>query len=223
MNDIHNLDLNLLKSLQALIVEQHVGRAAKRLNVTQPAMSHALRRLREQFDDPLLVRSGNQMVPTPRAVELGAKLGVIFSEIRSLAEERDFTPENLQGDFRIDTHDFVASEHLADAFRGMNRQAPGLSLHLNTFSPDSYEALDSGKVDLVVGADLQANPRFIQRVIAEDPFVCLMASGHPALDNWTLETVFHYTHTSFLDYSTKRMIRLKPSRDHKACRPGRLV
>lgn len=194
MNRIYDMDLNLLKSLQALIQEQHVGRAADRLNVTQPAMSHALRRLRGQFNDPLLVRSGNAMVLTPRAVDLGQRLDMVFAELSTLTRSKEFSPKDLNGGFRIDTHDFVASEYLAPGLRNACQQAPGLSLNLHSFTPQSYEALETGKSDLVVGAGLRASPRFMQRVVAEDPLICLLDAGHPALDIWTAETIYRYPH-----------------------------
>ena len=76
---LSRIDLNLLVALQILLEEQSVTKAADRLFITQPAMSKTLQRLRELFDDPLFIRSGRGLVPTPRAVELEKQLPVVLS------------------------------------------------------------------------------------------------------------------------------------------------
>ena len=82
MNDLRRIDLNLLVILDALLNEQHVTRAAERLHLSQPAVSHALARLRDLFDDPLLVRAGASLVPTPRALELTAPLAEALAQVK---------------------------------------------------------------------------------------------------------------------------------------------
>ena len=82
---LSRVDLNLLVALQVLIEEQSVTRAAERLFITQPAMSKTLQRLRELFDDPLFIRSGRGLVPTPRAVELEKKLPLVLSSMTLLS------------------------------------------------------------------------------------------------------------------------------------------
>ena len=84
MNQINNVDLNLLKSLGALLVEKHVGRAAERMNITQSAMSHTLSRLRDAFDDPLFIRTSKGLEPTSRALELVEPLDAVLGSIQAL-------------------------------------------------------------------------------------------------------------------------------------------
>ena len=84
MNDLRRVDLNLLVILDALLSEQHVTRAAERLHLSQPAVSHALARLRDLLGDPLLVRAGANLVPTPRALELMAPLAEALAQVQAL-------------------------------------------------------------------------------------------------------------------------------------------
>ena len=92
MKDITQLDLNLLKALDALLDECNVTRAASRLGVTQPAMSGMLTRLRENFGDPLFVRAKHGIVPTQRALELSAPLKQVISQIGALLQPPNFDP-----------------------------------------------------------------------------------------------------------------------------------
>ncbi|WP_200813818.1 LysR family transcriptional regulator, partial [Mycobacterium avium] len=81
MNDLRRIDLNLLVVLDALLTEQHVTRAAERLHLSQPAVSHALARLRDLLGDPLLVRQGSSLVPTTRALELTMPLAQALAQV----------------------------------------------------------------------------------------------------------------------------------------------
>lgn len=194
MNELHAIDLNVLKSLQALIIERHVGRAAQRMNVTQPAMSHTLARLRRLFDDPLFVKQGREMVPTARTQELAPRLNTVLAEIAALTAPVNFSPETATATIRIHAHDFIATGFLAGVIRRIRRQAPGLVFEVRSYSDRSYDMLDTGDADLIVGAGLQANPKFLQKLLLRERLVCLLDRLHPALDNWTAETLFLYPH-----------------------------
>lgn len=92
MNSLAGIDLNLLVVLDALLAERHVSRAALRLNKSQPAVSHALARLRHLFDDPLLVRHGGRLEPTLRALEIAPQLTDAMGRMRSLLTPAGFDP-----------------------------------------------------------------------------------------------------------------------------------
>ena len=94
---IAKADLNLLVALYVLLEERSVSAAAKRLSITQPAMSKTLSRLRETFDDPLFVRSKRGMQPTPRAESIWPELKVLLSKIETLLDGEDFTPASYRG------------------------------------------------------------------------------------------------------------------------------
>ena len=102
MHNINNVDLNLLKSLQALLAERHVGKAAVSMNISQSAMSHTLARLRITFDDPLFVRTSKGLEPTARALEISEKLSSVLIDINHLFDSEAFNPSKF-----FFTHDFA--------------------------------------------------------------------------------------------------------------------
>ena len=99
--EFSKVDLNLLISLQVLLEERSVSRAAERLFITQPAMSKTLTRLRILFNDALFTRSSRGMQPTPRALELAARLGEILGDISHLLSEPGFDPRAVQGEITL--------------------------------------------------------------------------------------------------------------------------
>ncbi|MCV6620085.1 LysR family transcriptional regulator, partial [Streptococcus suis] len=106
--NIYNFDLNLLRVLDALLRERNVSRAAERLSLSQPAVSNALARLRELLDDPLLVRAGRAMQPTPRALSLEAPIRHALQQIEhSLIAGEAFDPARSHQRFRIAVTDYV--------------------------------------------------------------------------------------------------------------------
>lgn len=192
--DIEKADLNLLKSLRALLSERHVGRAAKRMHVSQSAMSHTLARLRDTFGDPLFVRTATGLEPTARALALSSKLSTILDEIGSLLAPESFEPARIKTRFRLQTHSFVIASYLAPFFHKMHQLAPNLTFETHGISEFSYQQLDKGSVDLIVAAGLQAPSRFMQRRIVEEDRVCLMDKKHPARKTWGQEVFLQYPH-----------------------------
>lgn len=194
MNDIHHIDLNLLKSLQALITERHVGRAAKRMNVTQSAMSHTLARLRRLFDDPLFVKNGRQLALTSRTKELSDRLNLLLTEAAALVAPAEISLETVEAIIRIHTHNFVATGFLAPALKRIRKRAPKLVFDVQSYSEQSNQQLDAGETDFIIGAGLHANPKFLQKLLAAENLICLLDKDHPALASWTPETLFEYPH-----------------------------
>src|SRR5215475_4380197 len=108
MMNLASVDLNLLVALEALIAEAHVGRAARRIGRSQPAVSHSLLRLRELLGDPLLVRVGSRMQLTPRALGLKESLPDMLERVRGLLAEESFQPATSSRRFSVLMHDHVA-------------------------------------------------------------------------------------------------------------------
>ena len=192
--NIDKVDLNLLKSLQALLSERHVGRAAKRMHISQSAMSHTLARLRDTFDDPLFVRTSTGLEPTARAIGLTTNLSNILDDIGLLMAQEKFDLTKVKTRFRLHTHSFVISIYLAAFFHKMHQLAPNLIFETHSLSEYSYQQLDKGNVDLIVAAGFQAPSRFVQRRIIEEDRVCLVDKSHPAKKNWGSETFLKYPH-----------------------------
>jgi DNA-binding transcriptional LysR family regulator len=196
MNEINiaKMDFNLLRALNALLIEKHAGRAASRLNVTQSAMSHTLSRLRVLFDDPLFIRTAKGLEPTVRALELRERLSLILNEINLLLEPQIFQPEKLAVRFKIQTHDFILSSYLTHAFSAINKVAPQVVFDIKNITSECYNHLEQGDADLIIGSGLMAKKKFIQTSMLDEQIVCLFDCKHPILTDWGIHSLFEYPH-----------------------------
>jgi len=128
-NDLRKIDINLLIVFETLMLDRSLTRAAQKLYLGQPAISAALRRLREFFDDPLFVRSGRLMEPTARANELLIKISPVLDSLSSaIGEGTPFTPESADKTFRIGLSDDVEYALLPKVLRQIRREAPLMKL-----------------------------------------------------------------------------------------------
>jgi DNA-binding transcriptional LysR family regulator len=179
-------DLNLLIALDALLQEQNVSRAAKRVGLSTPAMSHALARLRKQLGDPLLVRAGQRMVVTPRAADLRDRVHALSEEtLGVLRPEPSRDLKKLERAFRIKASDMVLCV-LGPALDKMVRELPGVSLHVMPPQFEEPALLRAGTVDLAIGvydytpySDLPNDLRIQQ--LFEDHFTCVVRKDHPTV------------------------------------------
>lgn len=145
------VNLNHLVALDALLAERSVGKAAARLGVTQSAMSHTLRSLRELTGDALLVRSGNSMVPTPFAEQAKERLQRGLSELESVVSGRAaFDPRTITGTFTLATFDGIAALLAAPLRTVLHERAPNAILRIQAIEAESMpRRLESGDIDLV--------------------------------------------------------------------------
>jgi DNA-binding transcriptional LysR family regulator len=181
MTELSDLDLNLLSSLDALLSESNVTRAALRLGVTQPTMSRALQRLREQLGDELLVRSGRGLVRTARGDRIHLALGHGMQSLRrALSEEPEFVPESAQIMFRVAAND-VAGVRLVPALMAfVGRLAPRISVNVIPLDyADMLAQFEHGALDVALGVSFMDAPGIKRRVLLRDGWVCLSRSGHP--------------------------------------------
>lgn len=129
-NNFHPSDLSLLPVLEALIEERHVSRAALRLNRSQPAVSHALARLRDIFNDPLLVRGEGGLQPTTRALQLAEPLGEALALMRSMVAQPSFNAEQCHRHFRLSLSDYGAAILLPTLASRLRKSAPLVDLSI---------------------------------------------------------------------------------------------
>lgn len=148
-----NFDLNLLRVLDALLREQNVSRAAERLSLSQPAVSNALNRLRELLGDPLLVRVGRRMQPTPRALALEAPIRSALRQLeQSLSAGEAFDPAESRQRFSIAVTDYAELVCMPRLLDRLSQRAPRIGIDIRHLSPSlPIEALDKGELDLVLG------------------------------------------------------------------------
>ena len=186
------LDLNLLVAFEALAREQNVTRAAERLGVTQSAMSHALRRLRELLDDPVLVRGSGGMVLTARAEALVVPLRAgLVSIDRALAGPPAFDPLTARRTFRISSPDLFDVLAIPLLLERLRSAAPGVDVVVAALDERRRAAsLETGEVDLIVspqvdetrnGAGELDGGGLVRRVLVRDGFSCYLRADHPAL------------------------------------------
>jgi DNA-binding transcriptional LysR family regulator len=196
MSDLAELNLNLLLSLEALLAETNVTRAARRLGVTQPTMSRALRRLREDLGDELLVRSGQGFVRTPRGERIHASLRDGLQALRRALRAPGFDPSTARHTIAVAAQDIVGVFLLPALLRRIEAEAPGLSLDVAPLRPESLVAqLEGGALDLAIGVGFADAPGLRRRVLFRDGWVCLARRGHPALaDGLDLDTFTRVSH-----------------------------
>lgn len=175
------IDANLLVALEALLAEAHVGRAAKRMAVSQSAMSHTLARLRELMGDPLLVRTGQRMSLTPRARELAGPVGEGVGLLaRALVRPTAMDPAKERRTIRIASVDYAQSLLVPELTVSLAKDAPGLDIVVTPFGDGTMRGLVAGDLDLALAMHRSASG-MKSRVIHEEPFVSCVRRGHPAL------------------------------------------
>lgn len=178
--NLQNTDLNLLVTLDLLLEERSVTRAATRAGVTQSAMSHTLRRLRAHFDDPLLVRSGGEMKPTAFAETLSRPVKRALNAVRDAFEpEPPFEPLTSRRTFTVATADLFEAMVLPGLMRHLSEHAPRIDLRVVPIRGRRVqERLETGDVDVAIGvsADLDEGRR---RLLYRQDFACMVRSAHP--------------------------------------------
>lgn len=202
MNNLHDLDLNLLVAFRTLLELRSVTATATRLGVTQSAMSHTLRRLREALDDPLFVRSGREMAPTPRALALAGPVGRALADLeRALAEPDGFDPATTRRTFRMASVDLFDLLLLPRLSAGLRERAPEARLVVRPHGPDSARRLLDGRLDaaihpVLVGAGPDPLPAsgLARRTLLRDAFTTLVRRGHPLEDGMDLDAYCAASH-----------------------------
>ncbi|WP_170308220.1 LysR family transcriptional regulator [Parashewanella tropica] len=143
-------DLNLLKVLDILLEEQSVTQTAKRLHVSQSAVSKHLARLRDMFADPLLIRSGKSLKPTPKALTLAVQLKSILQDISQLTEVEDFSPETCSRRFRFDMMEIAYTAILPEFMPPLLSSAPEIKLDIQTWNEQTMKRLLNCEIDFAV-------------------------------------------------------------------------
>ncbi|MBP9032575.1 MAG: LysR family transcriptional regulator [Pseudomonadales bacterium] len=194
--NIERIDLNLLVYLDVLLRERNVTRAASYLGITQPAMSNGLRRLRELFDDPLLVRTSEGMTPTERALELQPVVRSVLAAVeRAVQPKKPFDAAQSTRVFRIMASDYAESTLIPAVLERLQREAPGIALDIMTPSDVSYLNVEQGKVDMVINRFDSMPQSFHQNTVWQDSFSCLLSVHNPVLEGgFDLESYLQAQH-----------------------------
>lgn len=188
MRDIRSLDLNLLKTLDALLDEGSVTRAAARLALTQPAVSGMLTRLRDSFDDPLFVRAQRGVVPTPRALALALPVKRVLGEIEALLQPDTFDPRTANLMLSIAATDYAQRSIVVPFLAALREQAPGVRVAVRPVEDARVTGqLEGGELDLAILTPDTAHAGLHARHLYDEQYVCVLREGHPAAGALTLE------------------------------------
>jgi DNA-binding transcriptional LysR family regulator len=183
--DFDHIDLHLIRVLHTLITERSVSRAALRLQTSQPAVSAQLRRLRSLTGDALLVRAGQGMTPTERALQLAGPAAAVLQQAGAMFTRPDagttFDPRTSTAMVRVAASDYLDPLFLPDLVAHLKREAPGISIELLPLSGefDYRRSLAAGEIDLVIGNWLEPPGELHLARLFSDEIVCLVADRHP--------------------------------------------
>ncbi len=197
--DLLKLDLKLLFALRALLEERNVTRAGERVGLSQSATSHALSRLRQVFQDPLLVRSGQEMLTTPRAEALLEPLQTIILGIEHLIQPLAFDPKIAQGTIHIASSDYTTCVILPLVVQRIEQEAPHLNLVCQHWSSESFDFLKDGTLDIGFAAlsalSVLKDQNFQFQELFTEELVCVVRAAHPVIEQGlTLESFVAYSH-----------------------------
>lgn len=173
--NLRKFDLNLMLAFDALLRERNVTRAARRVGIGQPAMSHALARMRRHLDDRLFVRGGSGMLPTPTALAFGDRVRVALSEVQAaLLSPPDFDPARAERTFSIGMPDYLELALMPRIMRMLPAAAPGVSLRVRRTDRQRAPAyLDEETIDLAIGLFPRLSPKHEARVLFSETYACL--------------------------------------------------
>ncbi|HDM8225319.1 TPA: LysR family transcriptional regulator [Vibrio campbellii] len=180
-----NLDLNLLRTFIILHQERNMRRASERLFVSQPAVSKALQRLRDHFEDELFVKTHHGLRATEYANELAENLAPLLDEISStLNGSKDFAPQELNGTLKIALAPFILSSYASEIFKAIRKQAPNVQIHLLNWSRSTMEEIIKDEVVLGVNYEIDHAPKeLLAKLIVQDAFCAYVRKDHPLKDN----------------------------------------
>ena len=176
-------DMRLLRCFEALMAERSVSRAAQRLNLSQPAMSHALGRLRRLFDDPLLLKGHGQMNPTGRALELETQVrDLLAGADRLIRKPTAFDPATARARFVMMAPEYVEYLIAPLLVQRLQEEAPGIDVEFRTSDPEhALDWFERGDIDFRLGW-LPESPQTLRfKLLFRDRLVCLARKGHPRI------------------------------------------
>lgn len=182
MAELRNLDLNLLVVFQYLLEERNISAVARRLDLSQPAVSNALRRLRTALGDDLFVRTPHGMQPTPHAERLGGPVSEALALLsHTLEATHEFRPAHSQRRFRIAMSDVGEIHFMPRLIELCARHAPAVRIDsLRLQGADLRREMDAGRVDLAIGAFEGLGSGIMQRMLFRQGYATLFRRGHPS-------------------------------------------
>ncbi|HBC3477987.1 TPA: LysR family transcriptional regulator [Vibrio cholerae] len=193
---LDNINLNLLRSLHIILEECHVSRAAERLHISQSAVSRQLAQLREIYQDPILIRDRNKLIPTSKALEIKSRLDALILELNSILEDVPFEPSEYQGEFTFSSSDYVAQYIFPDIAKHLMSQAPRLDISFQLWEPSLINEISKFN-NYLASSMFPYKPIGVSSThLGTDKPVILMAIDHPLAQKPSLkiDDIIHYSH-----------------------------
>jgi DNA-binding transcriptional LysR family regulator len=182
LHQTKSLDLNLLTALDALLTAGSVSGAAERMHLSTPAVSHTLARIREVLDDPILVRAGRRLVPTPRAVAMREPVRRLLMEARNLMKSGDgLQIAEIPREFMVRAPDGIAIVHGALLLAALREKMPLATLRFVPEAESESTAMREGRIDLDIGTVSDQGPEIQTSLLYEQCVVGAARTGHPLL------------------------------------------
>jgi DNA-binding transcriptional LysR family regulator len=196
--NLHSVDLNLLPALEALLRRRNVSQAAVDAGLSQPAMSRALQRLRDLFDDPLLVRVSGGFALSPKAEGLLTRVQAALQDVTSVFAEPVFDPALVLRCIRFAATDLQTILYAPALMARLAKEAPGIDVVMEPYSRDVTERMENGSLDFAFAlANTPLPPGAISECLGNDRLALVMRRGHPAENQkWTVEDYGRFNHVS---------------------------
>jgi len=193
---LSQLDFKLLLSLSRLLKHRSVSLAADEMNMSQPAMSRSLAKLRAMFNDPLFVRTSNGMQPTTRALSLEQPLNRTLEQLNELVLNKEFLPKLCNRNFRLHMSSYTAQAHLSDISDEFYRAAPKAQIEVIDLKEKSLLNQNAQDIDLVLCSQMMKVPETYHRFpVGQESSYCFMAKNHPlATGKFALDDYLRYSH-----------------------------
>lgn len=198
---INALRLTQLQLIDALARSGNLTDAAKQTGLTQPAASHALARLRRDLQDPIFVRTSDGMRPTSYGIRLAASVQDALQVLRDgLDREQDFKPDKSKRTFNVFMSDVGQLLYLPTLLARLSSEAPNVTLRVRSLPPKApHLMLESGEVDLAIGAYTTLTSGCMQRRLYQSHYVCIVRKNHPAFERGMTPEAFRTVPQAFAD------------------------
>lgn len=217
LKTVQACDLNLLLNLAVLIEEQSVSKSAERLDISQPAMSQNLKKLRNLFDDPLFIKHGQGIKATDKARALLPELREWLQMSSRLILKEPFHPSESHGVIRVAFMDDLTQNMIPMMLDKITKEAPNVELEFIDKPKDMFSMLESGELDLAAGGTESPPANIYGRWLNEDQYCAAFAKSHPLaqIESPTLEQIFSY---QTAEYSSSNLVEAEVNRlvqDHQ--------
>ncbi|MGF1696991.1 LysR family transcriptional regulator [Vibrio lamellibrachiae] len=213
-----NLDLNLLRTFIILHQEKNMRKASDRLAVSQPTISKSLQKLRDHFNDELLVRTQYGLESTPFAEDLAESLSPLLDSLSLVVNRsQEFKPEELNGTLKVALSPFILSSISAELYLAIQQEAPNVDIHLLNWSKSTIEELNNDELHLAVNYDIQHAPKTLARKkLIKDSLKVYLRKDHPHKeDTINIKPGFEYSFASIIvpDWNSHQAVAEKIMKD----------